>query len=252
MATRTSTRTPCSGSAPASSRNGCALNRTRASRSRGSRSTSASSSTPRPDVAPIDFVYQANPTRVVFGAGTVNELGHELEALGASRALILCSRSQRPVADAASARLGASSVGVFARAAPHVPIELAREARSVAVERGADALIAVGGGSAIGLAKAIALESAIPIIAIPTTYSGSEMSPIFGLTEAGHKRTGRDPRVQPRTVIYDPDLSRDLPLDVAIPSAFNAIAHAVEGLYAPDVDPLTARQIAPEAIRLLV
>src|SRR3954470_20530341 len=163
-ATRTSTRTPCSGSARASSRTGCATNRTGASRSRGSRSTSTSSSTPRSDVAPIDFIYQANPTRVVFGAGTVNELGHELEALGAARALILCSPSQRPVAADASDRLGASLVGVFDRAAAPVPIELAREARSVAVERGADALIAVGGGSAIGLAKAIALESAIPII----------------------------------------------------------------------------------------
>jgi maleylacetate reductase len=143
-------------------------------------------------------------------------------------------------------------VGVFDRAAQHVPIELAREARAVAAERGADAAIAIGGGSAIGLGKAIALESAIPIIAVPTTYAGSEMSPIYGLTEAGHKRTGRDPRVLPRTVIYDPDLSRTLPLEVAVPSAFNAIAHAFEGLYAPDANPVTSQLIAPRSISILV
>ncbi len=200
-------------------------------------------------IAP-EFVYRANAARVVFGAGTVHLLTDEVAELGARRALILCSPSQRDVAARAAEGLGDRSVGVFDRATMHVPIELAREARAVAAANDADVAIAIGGGSAIGLGKAIALESAIPIIAVPTTYSGSEMSPIYGLTEAGHKRTGRDPRVLPRTVIYDPELSRTLPPDVSIQSGFNAIAHAAEGLYARDANPIT-NLMAEEAIRAL-
>ena len=97
----------------------------------------------------------------------------------------------------------------------HVPIETAREARELAAELGADCAVAIGGGSTIGLGKAIALEAPIPIIAIPTTYAGSEMTPIYGITEGGLKRTGRDVRVLPRTVIYDPDLTLTLPLGMS-------------------------------------
>jgi maleylacetate reductase len=132
----------------------------------------------------------------------------------------------------------------------HVPIELAQDARAFAAERGADVAIAIGGGSAIGLGKAIALESAIPIIAVPTTYAGSEMTPIYGLTEGSRKRTGRDARVLPRTALYDPELSRRLPVEVSVASAFNAIAHAAEGLYAEDANPIT-NLMAEEAIRSL-
>jgi maleylacetate reductase len=198
----------------------------------------------------IEFVYRSNPGRVVFGAGSLRHLEREVEELGAARALILCSPSQAGLARDLATRLGSRSVGVFDRAATHVPIELAREARALAAELGADAAIALGGGSAIGLGKAIALESAIPILAVPTTYAGSEMTPIYGLTEAGRKRTGRDPRVLPRTVIYDPELSRTLPVDISIASAFNAIAHAAEGLYARDANPITSL-MAEEAIGAL-
>ncbi|HEY7131270.1 MAG TPA: maleylacetate reductase [Candidatus Limnocylindrales bacterium] len=198
----------------------------------------------------LRFVYRTNAARVVFGPGSISELQGEVEELGATRALVVCSGSGRAVADAVAARLESRCVGVFDRATMHVPIEVAREARTFAAARGADVVIAIGGGSAIGLAKAIALETAIPIVAVPTTYAGSEMTPIFGLTEAARKRTGRDPRVLPRTVIYDPELSRTLPLEVAIPSAFNAIAHAAEGLYAPDANPI-ASLMAEEAVRAI-
>ena len=93
----------------------------------------------------------------------------------------------------------------------HVPIETARAARELARQLQADCCVAIGGGSTIGLGKAIALESALPILAIPTTYAGSEMTPIYGLTEAGVKKTGRDRKVLPRTVIYDPELTLSLP-----------------------------------------
>jgi maleylacetate reductase len=201
-------------------------------------------------VTTLEFVYRSNPGRVVFGPGSLRHLERELDELGAARALILCSPSQAAVARDLAARLGGRSVGTFDRAATHVPIELAREARAIAAELGADAAIALGGGSAIGLGKAIALESGIPILAVPTTYAGSEMTPIYGLTEAGRKRTGRDPRVLPRTVIYDPELSRSLPIDVTVTSGFNAIAHAAEGLYARDANPI-ASLMAEEAIRAI-
>jgi alcohol dehydrogenase class IV len=134
--------------------------------------------------------------------------------------------------------LGAHGAGVFDRAAMHVPIETAREARDVARRLNADCAVAIGGGSTTGLGKAIALDSGLPILAVPTTYAGSEMTPIYGITEAGLKKTGKDPRVLPRTVIYDPELSRTLPVGLSVTSGINAIAHAAEGLYAQDSNPV--------------
>src|SRR3954470_6793846 len=116
----------------------------------------------------------------------------------------------------------------------HVPIETAREAREHARALKADCAVAIGGGSTTGLGKAIALESALPILAIPTTYAGSEMTPIYGITEGGMEQTGRDRNALPRTVIYDPALTLGLPVDLSVTSGFNAIAHAVEALYAQD------------------
>jgi maleylacetate reductase len=134
-------------------------------------------------------------------------------------------------------RLGAERFGEVRR---HVPVELAERARARFAELGADGLVALGGGSAIGLAKAIALTTGAPIVAVPTTYAGSEMTAVFGLTAEGRKRTGRDERVRPRTVVYDPDLSRDLPPAVVGPSAMNALAHCVDALWADGASPVAA------------
>lgn len=195
----------------------------------------------------LAFVHEARPGRVVFGAGSLKHLEREVQALGAERALILVTPSKREIAATIGARLGGRSAGVFDRVTMHVPIELAREARALAIELRADCAIALGGGSTIGLGKAIALESGLPILAVPTTYAGSEMTPIFGLTEAGRKRTGTDLRVLPRTVIYDPELTLTLPVDLSITSGLNALAHAAEGLYARDATPITSL-LAEEAI----
>jgi alcohol dehydrogenase class IV len=137
---------------------------------------------------------------------------------------------------------------VYAKAVMHVPIESAREARDEARRLGADCAVAIGGGSTTGLGKGIALESGMPIVAIPTTYAGSEMTPIYGLTEGGVKKTGRDLRVLPRTVIYDPELTLSLPLRMTVTSGLNAIAHAAEGLYAVDGNPILS-MMAEEGIR---
>ncbi|SEA77061.1 maleylacetate reductase [Variovorax sp. YR216] len=185
-----------------------------------------------------DFVYTSHPQRVVFGAGSLQHLAREIDALGARRALVLSTPEQRGQAERVAQMLGAHAAGVFDRAVMHVPIETAREAREVAKKLGADCAVAIGGGSTTGLGKAIALDSGLPILAIPTTYAGSEMTPIYGLTEAGLKKTGKDPRVLPRTVIYDPELSRSLPVGLSVTSGINAIAHAAEGLYAQDSNPV--------------
>lgn len=186
------------------------------------------------------FSYIALPTKVIFGWGQITQVGQEISAMGGHRALVLCTQEQRKLGNHVSSLLGKQSVGVFDRAVMHVPIEIAREARQTALDLGADCIVAVGGGSTTGLGKAIALESGLPILAIPTTYAGSEMTPIFGITEGGLKKTGRDPRVMPKTVIYDPELSLDLPFSMTVTSGINAIAHAAEGLYAGDSNPVVS------------
>lgn len=184
------------------------------------------------------FVYNGQPARVVFGAGSLQHLEREIATMGAKKALVLSTLEQRASAEMIADLLGARAAGVFDRAVMHVPIETAREARELARKLGADCAVAMGGGSTTGLGKAIALDSGLPILAIPTTYAGSEMTPIYGITEAGMKKTGKDARVLPRTVIYDPELTLSLPVGMSITSGINAIAHAAEGLYATDRNPI--------------
>jgi maleylacetate reductase len=196
------------------------------------------------------FVYNALPGRVVFGAGALAQLPQELERLGAKRALLLSTQGRAEDARRLAASLGARAAGVYDKAVMHVPLPVAEDARRVARELGADCCIALGGGSTVGLAKAIALTSSLPVLAIPTTYSGSEMTTVYGLTEGGLKRTGRDARVLPRTVIYDPALTLGLPAHTSAASGMNAIAHCVEALYAADANPITSL-MAEEGIRAL-
>lgn len=196
------------------------------------------------------FAFQGSIPRVVFGVGALEHLEREITALGAKRALVLSTPEQRTSAEDISKRLGSRSAGVFDRAVMHVPIEVARAAREEARRCDADCAVAIGGGSTVGLGKAIALDSGLPILAIPTTYAGSEMTPIFGLTEAGVKKTGRDARVLPKTVIYDPQLTISLPVGLSVTSAINAIAHAAEALYAPDANPIHSL-LAEEGIRAI-
>src|SRR5208282_5571196 len=198
----------------------------------------------------LRFIYQALPGRVIFGAGSLDRLRDEIQRLGASRALVLSTPEQRDQAQAVAQRLGSRATGVFDQAAMHVPIATANAAREEAKRLGADCCVAVGGGSTTGLAKAIALVSDLPILAVPTTYAGSEMTPIWGLTEGGIKKTGRDTRVLPRTVIYDPVLTLTMPPMLSATSGMNAIAHCVEALYAEDANPIISL-MAEEGIRAL-
>jgi len=196
------------------------------------------------------FTYVGLPARVVFGVGSLAQLPAELDRLGAKRALLLSTPEQADAVRQVAARLGNRAVGVYDKAAMHVPLEIAEDARRVARELQADVGITVGGGSTTGLGKAIALTSNLPILAVPTTYAGSEMTPIYGLTEGGMKKTGRDARVLPRTVIYDPTLTVSLPAALSAASGMNAIAHCVEALYAQDANPIIS-MMAEEGIRAL-
>lgn len=198
----------------------------------------------------LQFTYDQPPARVIFGVGVLDRLAEEVQRLGSRRALVLSTPEQKADAEAVANRLGDAAAGVFAEAVMHVPIETARQARRVAADRGADSCIAIGGGSTIGLGKAIALDSGLPVLAIPTTYAGSEMTPIYGLTEAGLKKTGRDPRVLPKTVLYDPSLTVTLPAGLSATSGMNAMAHCIEGLYAENRNPIMTL-FAAEGIRAL-
>lgn len=198
----------------------------------------------------MDFNYTALPCRVSFGPGKLAQVSEEVSAIGASRALVLCTPPQHAQAEAVGALLGDALAGIHDGAEMHVPIESARKAREIARDLGADCAVAVGGGSTIGLGKAIALDSGLPIIAIPTTYAGSEMTPVYGFTENGLKTTGKDPRVLPKSVIYDPELTYSLPVEMSLVSGMNAIAHAAEGLYAKDGNPVMSL-FAEEGIRAL-
>jgi maleylacetate reductase len=162
----------------------------------------------------------------------------------------LSTPEQRGQAEQVARRLGARAVGVYDKAVMHVPIEAAQLARAEARRLNADCAVAIGGGSTIGFGKAIALDSGLPILAIPTTYAGSEMTPILGITENGVKKTVRDSRMLPKTIIYDADLTLTLPAKLSATSGMNAIAHSVEALYAQEANPIISL-MAEESIRVL-
>lgn len=195
------------------------------------------------------FAYEPNGTYVVFGAGTFDRLAEEASRVG-GHFLVLATPGQSELAERAATILGSLVAGVHARAVMHVPVDVAEQAVSEAKRLDVDGLVAVGGGSTTGLAKAVALKTGLPIIAVPTTYAGSEMTPIWGVTDGGVKRTGRDARVLPRTAIYDPLLTLGLPRALSGVSGLNAIAHCVEGLYSEAANPLVSI-MAEEGIRAL-
>ncbi|MBY8861418.1 maleylacetate reductase [Nocardia sp. CA2R105] len=196
------------------------------------------------------FSYDALPGRVVFGAGVARTgLLHEVDLLGARRILLIASGSERELVDRLCASFADRVTATFSGVRPHVPVEVAEQARAAAAD--ADLVLSVGGGSTTGTAKAVALTTNLPIIAVPTTYAGSEVTPVWGLTDHGRKTTGTDPRVLPRTVLYDPELTVSLPAELSVASGLNAMAHCVEAFWAPRRNPISSA-VAAEGIRHLV
>ena len=197
------------------------------------------------------FTYTGLPARVVFGFGTVDRLPEEIDALGVTRALVLSTPPQAGQAQAIVDRLGDRAAGLFSGAAMHTPVSVTEEALSVYEESGADGVVSFGGGSTIGLGKAIALRNDAPQLALPTTYAGSEMTSIIGQTEDGLKTTQKTLKVLPETVIYDVDFTLSLPPVMSVTSGVNAIAHAVEALYAENANPVLSL-MAEEGVAALV
>ncbi|MET3614798.1 maleylacetate reductase [Rhizobium aquaticum] len=195
-----------------------------------------------------DFVYQSNPSTVVFGAGKRAEAGEWVRKLGRSRALVLSTPHQAGDAKALSQTLGTLSAGIFSGAVMHTPTDVTETAVKALEDAKADCVISFGGGSTTGLGKAIALLTGVTQIAIPTTYAGSEVTPILGQTENGRKTTIRDMKVLPNVVIYDPELTVGLPVPMTVASALNAMAHSMEGLYARDRNPIST-MMAIESFR---
>lgn len=186
-----------------------------------------------------EFVYTSQPARIVFGAGSLRQLSSEVEAFGRDRVLILTTPGQAGLAARAREVLGPVAVGEFTGAAMHTPVEVTEQAIRVVDETGADCLVALGGGSTTGLSKALAVRTGLPQIVVPTTYAGSEVTPVLGETENGVKTTRSAPEILPGTVIYDVELTLGLPVPVSATSGVNAMAHAVEALYAPQANPVT-------------
>ena len=197
----------------------------------------------------LQFEHQTYPQRVVFGAGAARDrLPDEVRRLGAQRVLVVATEAEADLA--ASLTTDVPVVERYLGVRPHVPVERAEDARRLAAECGADLVLSVGGGSTTGFAKAIALTTGLPVVAVPTTYAGSEATPVWGLTEGRTKTTGTDPAVLPRTIVYDPELSVTLPVALGVASGLNAMAHCVDSLWAPRANPILSAN-AGEGIRAL-
>lgn len=202
------------------------------------------------EISMIPFIFNGLPSRVIFGQGTLSHLAEEVRALGCRRVLVLSTSEQEKQGRLVLDQLGKLGVGIFAEAKMHTPVDITDKAIPVVESLNADAVVAIGGGSTIGLAKAIALRTDLPQVAIPTTYAGSEMTPILGETKDGMKTTQRTLKVLPEVVIYDVDLTLGLPVGMSGISGINAIAHAVEALYAKDGNPVISL-MAEEGIAAL-
>ncbi|MFE2579017.1 maleylacetate reductase [Streptomyces sp. NPDC059378] len=195
------------------------------------------------------FVHDILPQRVRFASGAAAEsLAAEIALLGSERVMVIAGPAEKDLAERITAGL---PVAVrHDDVAMHVPVEIAERARAVAASHEADALVSIGGGSTTGLAKAVALSTGLPIVAVPTTYAGSEATPVWGLTEGAVKTTGTDPKVLPRTIVYDAALTLSLPVELSVASGLNALAHCVDSLWAPRTDPLN-QALALEGARAL-
>jgi maleylacetate reductase len=192
--------------------------------------------------------------RVVFGVGAVDRVGGEVSRLGATAVLLIVDGAALAAGDAIAAALGGRLAGRIREVVQHVPVAVADAAVEQARATRADLVVSVGGGSATGLGKAVALSTGLPLLAVPSTYAGSEMTPVWGLTStvdgASAKRTGRDERVRPKVVVYDPALTASMPVGLSAASGLNAMAHLMAALFATGASPIVAA-VAEEGVRVL-
>ncbi|MBK3745397.1 maleylacetate reductase [Paraburkholderia aspalathi] len=195
-----------------------------------------------------EFAFTQPAVRVRFGPGVRHDTKSEIERLGCTRAVILSTPRKVEMADTLASNMGSLVVGIVPLAQMHTPVAITEQALHELKRLGADCLVAIGGGSTIGLSKAMALRTGLPQIVLPTTYAGSEATPVLGQTEGGRKTTLTDPRVQPQVILYDAELVRSLSMPITVASALNAMAHAAEALYARDRNPVSTL-LATEGLR---
>lgn len=195
----------------------------------------------------MNFAVDLQPAHVRFRAGARELLAEECDRLGVKRVLLVCTPSgaarYRAVAEALGPRLAAT----FAAAEPHCPEPVVERCRALWRSAGADGVVTVGGGSTIALGKNLAAEDGAKFICMPTTYSGSEMTDIFGRKVGNEKRTARNVACRAHAVIYDPELTLGLPRHETVTTGMNSLAHAVEALYPPTPNPV-AFLLAREAL----
>ncbi|SFS82197.1 maleylacetate reductase [Saccharopolyspora flava] len=197
----------------------------------------------------LEFDHRTLGQRVRFGAGkAAANVAEEVRQREAKAVMVIAETREAELARRITT--GIDVALHYDDVAMHVPVEKAEKARAAAAGHGVDLLVSVGGGSTTGLAKAIALTSGLPIVAVPTTYAGSEATNVWGLTEAARKTTGVDDRVLPQTVVYDAELTRTLPVELSVASGLNGLAHCVDSLWAPRADPINAA-LATEGMRTL-
>ncbi|MFC4464592.1 maleylacetate reductase [Streptomyces xiangluensis] len=193
------------------------------------------------------FAHETLPQRVVFAPNeAAGAIGDEVTRLGAERVMVITAPSSASLADALTDALRVAHV--HDEVVAHVPVEVAERAREAAAKPRADALVSVGGGSATGLAKAVAVTAGLPVIAVPTTYAGSEATDVWGLTRGTTKTTGVDAKALPRAIVYDASLLRTLPVERSVASGLTALAHCVDAMWGPHADPID-RVLTGEAMR---
>ncbi len=188
-----------------------------------------------------NFEFKSLPRQVYFGKGKIEKLTELLTDY--QKAFVVVEEKQEEQINQLEASVGTDKVVRFMEVSQHVPQDLVLKARQSLEENEADVLVAIGGGSAIGLVKALALDNGLPIIAVPTSFAGSEMTDIWGISDQGKKTTGRDLKVLPGHVIYDSDITISLPPKFAAMSAMNAMAHLMEAAYAVDINPVTYTEV---------
>ncbi|PWN92570.1 Dehydroquinate synthase-like protein [Acaromyces ingoldii] len=198
------------------------------------------------------FVYAVAASRVVFGRGSLKaQLEGEVAQLGAKRVLVITTPHQRDIGEEVSSLLGARFTALYSNATMHTPVEVTEDALKVVSEKNIDCLVAVGGGSTIGLAKALAYRTDLLQIVVPSTYAGSEATSILGQTEKGAKTTLVSPKVLPEVIVYDVDLTLTLPKVMSLTSGVNAIAHSIETLYSAKSNPFIDL-LAVEGIQVMM
>lgn len=197
----------------------------------------------------LEFLHTTLGQRVLFGAGhAASHLAQEIERLNAQRVMVIAAEPETNIAQQVTAQI---DVALYHHeVVMHVPVEKAEKARAKATDANIDVMVCIGGGSTTGLAKAVALRTEIPIIAVPTTYAGSEATNVWGLTEAARKTTGVDNRVLPVSVIYDSNLTLSLPVELSVASGLNGMAHCIDSLWGPRSNPINSA-LAAEGIRAL-